>query len=140
MRDFEDFFPSLFGSEEGSFFREPSHRIEEEDQYYRLSLDVPGVDPKNIRLKFKEGILSISSGESSKEDSKNSTLRKSRSFKTSFSLPSSVDGSRVSANVENGVMDVILPKRKTEKAKEIPVGSYSSTSFFEKIKKQLTSH
>ena len=107
--------------------------VQETNEYYRLHLDIPGVDPKNIRLKIKEQILSVSTDESKETDN----WKQSRSFNTSFSLPAYIDAEKISANVENGVMDIILPKKQTAQMKEIPVQSSSSQGFIDKVKKQF---
>ncbi len=110
------------------------HKVEEKNSYYHISLDVPGVDPKSIRLKTQGQNLSITSSEEYAKDQE----RNYRSVNVSFAIPSHVDVSEIEANVENGVMDVILPKTKTAQVKEIPVHSSTSTSFLDKVNKQLT--
>lgn len=107
--------------------------VQEKNEYYRLHLDIPGVDPKNIRLKIQEQTLSVSAAESKETNN----WKQNRSFSTSFSLPAHISTEKISANVENGVMDIILPKKQTAQVKEIPVQSSPSQGFIEKVKKQF---
>ncbi len=132
LSDFEELLSSM---EDKTFCGSSApYSVQEANEYYRLHMDIPGVDPKNICLKVQDQTLSVSAG--GKKETKN--WRQSRTFNTSFSLPASVDAGKISANVENGVMDIILPKTQTAQAKEIPVQSNSAEGFIEKVKKQLS--
>jgi len=132
LSDFEDLLPSSM--EDKKFFHSGvPYDAQETNEYYRLRLDVPGVDPKNIRMKAQEQTLSISA----EENQEKKDWKQSRTFNTSFSLPTHVDASKIEANVENGVMDIVLPKKQTAQVKEIPVQSSSSQGFIEKVKKQF---
>lgn len=132
LSDFEELLPSSL--EDQKFFHSPvPYDVQETNEYYRLHLDVPGVDPKNIRVKVREQTLSVSADESKETKG----WKQSRKFNTSFTLPTHVDAGKIEANVENGVMDIILPKKQTAQMKEIPVQSSSSEGFIEKVKKQF---
>ena len=132
LSDLEELLPSSL--EDQKFFHSPvPYDVQETNEYYRLHLDVPGVDPKNISVKVQEQTLSVSADEN--KEAKD--WRQNRTFKTSFSLPTYIDSEKISANVENGVMDIILPKKQTAQIKEIPVQSHSSQGFIEKVKKQF---
>ena len=128
----EELLPAEMENRESTHSNIP-YDVQETNEYYRLHLDIPGVDPKNIRLKIQEQTLSVSAAESKEANN----WKQSRSFNTSFSLPAHVDAGKISANVENGVMDIILPKKQTAQVKEIPVQSSSSQGFIEKVKKQF---
>ena len=106
------------------------YRMDERDSYYHISLDVPGVDPKSIQVKSTGRTLSINSKNEDKSGAH-------RSVSISFTIPSCVDTSKIEANVENGVMDIILPKTTTAQVKEIPVRFVETPSFLDKVKKQL---
>ncbi|MDE0151869.1 MAG: Hsp20/alpha crystallin family protein [Bdellovibrionales bacterium] len=132
LSDFEELLPSSL-EDQKLFHSGVPYDVQETNEYYRLQLDIPGVDPKNICVKVQEQTLSVSADENKKEKD----WRQSRTFKTSFSLPTYVDAENISANVENGVMDIVLPKKQTAQIKEIPVQSHSSKGFIEKVKKQF---
>ena len=137
--DFEEAFYPFFMRpalpENKTFLQRTPYNVHETDEFYQLSLDVPGVDPKQIQLKVQENTLFVSA----KEDKESKSIKSCRSISTSFSLPHHVDISKIEANVENGVMDIVLPKKKEAQLKEISVQSTSSFGFLEKMKKQLTS-
>ena len=132
LSDFEELWPSSTEEQKLCHSGIP-YDVQETNEYYRLHLDVPGVDPKNIRLKVQEQTLSVSADDSKEKKH----WRQHRAFSTSFSLPAYVDAGKISANVENGVMDIILPKKQTAQVKEIPIQSSSSEGFIEKVKKQF---
>ena len=104
----------------------------EEDRFFKLSLDVPGIDPKNIKICVQDGSLSIST----QDEKTNDTTSLNRQFSTSITLPPEVDHSSISANCENGVLEVILPKKAKAQAKEIAVRAGSSKTFIEDLKKR----
>ena len=132
LSDFEELLPSSL-EDQGFFHSGVLYDVQETNEYYRLHLDIPGVNPKNIRLKVQEQTLSVSAD----ENKETTGWKQSRKFSTSFSLPVHVDAEKISANVENGIMDIILPKKQTAQIKEIPVQSSSSQGFIEKVKKQF---
>ena len=138
FNDFEDIFYPFFIqpalSENKQLSQRVPYDVHETDDFYQLSLDIPGIDPKNIQLKVQENTLHISAN----EDKQSKNMKSQRRVSTSFSLPHHVEVSKISANMENGVMDIVLPKKKSAQLKEIPVQSSSSHGFLEKVKKQLT--
>jgi HSP20 family protein len=50
------------------------------------------------------------------------------SFTRTFTLPTTVDGEKVSANYDKGVLKVTLPKKAEAKPKQIKVNIGSATS------------
>ncbi len=134
LSDFEDVFNPLFAQPFSFKDKDCPYDISESDEFYRLTLDVPGIDPKHIQIKTQENNIYISAT----ENKENKTKRHRYNLNTSFSLPHHIDLSQIEANVENGVLDIILPKKKTSQLKKIPVQSHPSHGFLEKIKKQFT--
>lgn len=98
----------------------PPADIEEGDDSFVLSLDVPGMDEKGIKVKLTDGAVTISGEktEEKTEEKKDYRLceRRHGSFTRSFTLPDSVDPDKVSASYEKGVLKLTMPK--SAKAKE----------------------
>lgn len=102
----------------------PAVNIEEHEDKYSLELAAPGKSKKDFNIELDNDLLTISS--ETKEDNKtedkerNFTRREFsyESFKRSFTLPESVDTSKIRANYKNGVLILELPKR--EEAKTQP--------------------
>jgi HSP20 family protein len=81
--------------------------IERNEDEYRLQIAVPGLTKKNIKLSIKENTLFISYEKSEKE----STIF-TNSFNKTYNVPDDVDEKNITGSVENGVLEVILPKSK----------------------------
>eukprot|EP00878_Enallax_costatus_P007445 GHUV01007797.1.p1 GENE.GHUV01007797.1~~GHUV01007797.1.p1 ORF type:complete len:144 (+),score=41.77 GHUV01007797.1:177-608(+) len=105
---------------------------------YELDIDLPGVDPSNIKLELSsesatDNYLQISSVVKELEASKGDNdsvawLRRERqpagSFQRVFALPGDVDLDRIKASLDKGVLKVILPRLKVEQqrpTKRIPL-------------------
>jgi len=91
LNDIDEIFNPLYDSVFLPNKRDAFSEMEEKDVYYRLSIDVPGVDPRNIKLKFQNQALLISS----EEDYKDKNMRRQRSLSYSLNLPTNVDSSKI---------------------------------------------
>ena len=93
--------------------------ITEDDKEYLIKAELPGSKKEDVRLTVENSILAIS-GERTfeKEEQGRKYHRIERaygSFVRRFSLPEDADGSRVSADYADGMLQVHLPK--SQKAK-----------------------
>ena len=99
--------------------------VVETEAGFEVRVDLPGHDPKSIDVKLENDTLTISSARTAEtRTEKDSWLRVERvhgTFSRSFVLPAIVDGSRVEAKYENGVLTVVLPKRDEAKPRSIQV-------------------
>lgn len=93
--------------------------IKENDKEYIVKIDMPGVDKKDIALNFKDDVLTVDAKRDSfsdDSDSQGNIITSERDYGTysrSYRLPK-VDGDKVSAKYEDGVLTVTLPKTKEE--------------------------
>jgi HSP20 family protein len=103
----------------------PAADIAETDAAFLVTLDLPGLDPKAIELRVENDTLSIQAERKQPETAEGTTVHRSEraygTFFRSFTLPRSVDGSRVEARYEQGVLTVTLPKRDEAKPRTIAV-------------------
>ncbi len=103
----------------------PPADILETAHEYRVLLDLPGVDPASIKLTVEKSTLQVAAERKFAGLASGEELHRSErafgAFARSFTLPSSVDASRVEAAYEAGVLAVTLPKREESKARTIPV-------------------
>lgn len=132
-RVFDDFFRP-FGEERTSLWN-PRVDFSETDDAYLIHADIPGVKKEDIDIDVQDslprtgsgGTLSISGErhqESAETDKKHNVLRAERAvgrFYRSFSLPSTVDVDAIEAKVEDGVLNVRVPKAKEVKPRKIEV-------------------
>jgi len=95
------------------------------DQELVLKAELPDIVPDDIELSVNNDTLTIS-GEKRfsnevKEDQFHRIERRYGTFSRSFSLPSSVDAAKISAEHKNGVLTVRLPAREEAKPRQIKV-------------------
>ncbi len=91
----------------------PATDIKEEDDKYLITVDVPGVERKDIDIQMEEGVLTIK-GEKEKEEKEEvkGYVRKERvrgTFCRRFSLPD-VDPEKINAKFKDGVLTITAYK------------------------------
>lgn len=93
----------------------PDLEINETDKEFAISVELPGVDEKDIQLTLGNGILTISGEKKSETQEKSGrfyrTERSYGAFERQVALPQSVDEDHVNARFKNGVLTVSLAKR-----------------------------
>jgi HSP20 family protein len=105
----------------------PAVDIKETDKQYLVTVDVPGVDPKDIEITLEDGALVVK-GERKSEHEESTEGYKLKecswgSFERRFGLPNAVNDKDVKAKNKNGVLTVTVAKKKSEKKKRIPIAS-----------------
>ena len=103
----------------------PACDIYEDEDGVSLRFELAGVDPKDVEVRFENGVLTLK-GERKleKEEKKENYLRVERSygsFTRSFTLPSTVDPDKVKAEFKNGLLRIAIPKREESKPRAIKV-------------------
>ena len=103
----------------------PSCDIYEDEEGVTLRFELAGVDPKDVDVRFENGVLTVK-GERKleREDKRENYHRVERSYGTftrSFSLPGTVDADKVKAETRNGVLTITLPKKAEAKPRAIQV-------------------
>ncbi len=103
----------------------PAVDIRETDEGYILKVDLPGMKKEDIQVDISDNTLTIKGerkieSEAKKED----YVRIERiygAFSRSFALPPNVDASKIKAKYENGVLELVLPKKEEAKPKKINI-------------------
>lgn len=93
----------------------PAVNIKELDTHFDIHLAVPGMKKSDLEIEVDNGLLSISSSTNNKDITEEEFTRREfsfNSFKRTFTIPDSVDPSKVDASYSNGVLQLSLPKRK----------------------------
>ena len=84
---------------------------------------MPGITKDDCRVRVNNDVLSIKvekKSEAKQDDKKRRFLRKEFSysrFEQSFTLPDNVDGKHIQADVQNGVLNISLPKTQPQEEK-----------------------
>ena len=103
----------------------PPVDIFEKDECLVLKAELPGMQEKNIDVQVENGILTLR-GERVREDEVGNenfhqVERFYGSFTRTFALPTTVDVPKIHASYKDGVLEVVLPKAETAKAKRIEI-------------------
>ena len=104
----------------------PAVDVKEEENRFIVLADIPGVDPKNIKVRMDEnGVLTVSGekvSESKKEEKGYSRIERfSGSFYRRFTLPDTADSHGISAKSKHGVLEIAIPKKAKAQPKSIEV-------------------
>ena len=99
--------------------------FEEDNEKYTVELEVPGVKKEEINVSLKNDNLTISWNrvrENKEEDSKKRKIyeRSEGSFKRNFFVEN-IDVEKVNAELKDGVLKLVLPKKESAKPKEIEI-------------------
>jgi len=90
---------------------------------YEVTFEVPGIDKDKIDVKATKNSLKVSGFQSqkSKEKGKNYVYseRTSKSFHRQIPFPQEILPSEITAKVNNGVLEIVLPKRNPTKSEGI---------------------
>jgi len=93
-----------------------SHYNENDKEYY-LTMDVPGISKDDINIAFDNNRLKVSGQR--KSDKYNSY--EYGKMERSFNIPNNVQSDKISAKIDNGVLNILLPKTKSSIGKKITV-------------------
>ena len=95
------------------------YRWDETDEAYKLDIVMPGMTKKDIDLTFKDSILTIKCKKDvSSDDQKFLGVRTEQVFRN---FPRAVNTDKVSAEMKEGVLYIVLPKKEPNKAKYIDI-------------------
>jgi HSP20 family protein len=104
----------------------PVDVFEYEDRF-ECSLDLPGVAREDVKIALEDETLTIKGERPAQAETSESSRyfrhaeRWAGSFARSITLPSSVDGARVAAQLKDGVLKLVLPKRDQAKPRTITI-------------------
>lgn len=108
----------------------PPCDILEDEEALRLVMEVPGVAAEDVRVSLEHHRLTIRGEKrhqlASDSDRAHRLERSYGAFERVFTLPATVDGDRIEARVEHGILTLRLPKVERARPREIPVRGPSS--------------
>jgi HSP20 family protein len=100
----------------------PAADIVEKNGDFVMTLDVPGMNQKDIAVKLSDNAVTIrgEKTEEKQEEKEDYRLSERRhgSFVRTFSLPDSVDADKISATYDKGVLKLVMPKTDSAKKKQ----------------------
>jgi HSP20 family protein len=103
----------------------PKVDISETESEYRLELELPGVDMKDVELSVRNGVLVVRGEKKSCQENRNSHRieRYYGSFQRMFSLPEDCDEEKIEARFQNGVLFIEVGRKPVSAAgvRRIPI-------------------
>lgn len=122
---FDDLFtsnwPSKFMEETGTFI--PSVNVKEDDKNFRLEFAVPGFEKKDFDINIEKDFITVSAKKEMNNEVKeeNYTRREFsfESFERTFAIPETVNAEKIEAVYENGILNVVLPKKEVQVQKPV---------------------
>lgn len=92
----------------------PAVDVVDKDDCYKMTVELPGVDEKELEIRFSDGTLSVEGTKAEPpEDADESHFLSERRygiFHRTFRVPDGVDPDKIEATLKSGVLSVILPK------------------------------
>jgi HSP20 family protein len=114
--------------------------VVEKDGDLLVRADMPGIKPEDIEVEVHGDVLTIrGQHEESTEESKETYLRRERSYKSfsrSLSLPPGVDAKAIEASCHDGVLEVTVPMPKEESSQPITIKPRSSNGAETRVESQ----
>ena len=105
----------------------PALDLYQDKDNFLVQAELPGLKREDISLSLHDGLLTIA-GERRHEKAQDekATLRNERffgRFERTITLPMQVDGTRVQAGYEDGILTVTLPKAEAAKPRQIEIAA-----------------
>jgi HSP20 family protein len=101
--------------------------VVEDENALQIVMELPGVEPDNVRLSLENNVLTIRGEKRQELDENRERVHRAERiygvFERTFVLPNTVDPDKIDARFENGVLLVRIPKSERARPREIRVNS-----------------
>jgi HSP20 family protein len=126
-------FDSFFGGVANGRARRwvPAMDLVETEDALVVHADLPGLERDDVTIEIKDGVLNVS-GERKSEHTENTdgyyrVERGFGGFSRSLALPKGVDADQVTAEFDNGVLEIRIPKPEERVPHRVEIGSGAAT-------------
>jgi HSP20 family protein len=106
--------------------------VSEDENALNISMELPGVEPDDVRLSLENNTLTIRGEKRQQIDENSERVHRFERiygvFERTFVLPNTVDADKIEARFENGVLLVRIPKAERARPREIRVNTSASGS------------
>ena len=103
----------------------PALDISERKDAYLVTVELPGVEADDLEITLEDGLLTIQGERHFAHDSSEQHFhrveRRYGAFRRSITLPAHVMAEGIEATVDNGVLQILVPKMEEAKPKRIQV-------------------
>ncbi|MCR5815042.1 MAG: Hsp20/alpha crystallin family protein [Desulfovibrio sp.] len=127
FNSFFENFPSLWTRNDNktqSFL--PSLDVISNEQNYTIKADLPGMQKNDVKLEINDGVLTLA-GEKSQQKQENEGTnchlqeRCFGAFSRSLTLPDDVDSQHITAQFQDGVLTITLPRKTRSDHQQIAI-------------------
>jgi HSP20 family protein len=131
-REIDRLFEDAYGNG-GRTAWSPSVNVREANDAVLLEMELPGISPDEVDISVENDMLTISGDkrEERREEEEEGRYflveRRYGSFSRSFSLPQNVDSEKVTANFDNGLLTIRIPREALPQPRRIQIGSTGSS-------------
>ena len=129
--DFERFvnpFDRFFNQEDWEMVTQqvfPRANVAETDDVFEVTLELPGMDAKDVTVEFQNGMLWISGEKKEEKEEKGRMFHRIEraygKFQRKIDLPGVVNESEINAEFVSGVLKIVVPKSEELKPKQIKI-------------------
>lgn len=103
----------------------PAVDIREEGDRFVIHADLPGVNAQDMDVTMEQGVLTIKGERKSESKTEKEGYKRVErvwgSFYRRFTLPETADAEQISAKTNQGVLEVVIPKKPAVQPKKIAV-------------------
>lgn len=105
----------------------PASDAKSDETAYRITMELPGVEEKDIDISVHEGVVTVKGEKSAEKEEKGDTWffseRQYGAFSRTFRLPADADGDKIAADLKDGVLTLSVPKAspKVAEAKKVKI-------------------
>lgn len=106
----------------------PASEASSDAKTYRIAVELPGVDEKDIDITVDDGMVTVNGEKKESREEKGETWyfseRQYGSFSRSFRLPADADAGKISADLKDGVLTLTVARAAPEvgKVRKVPIG------------------
>lgn len=113
----------LEGLSEGAYA--PPLDLKEDAEAYHVLLEVPGIAQDKLNLSLQDNVLTIKGHKDHKQKVETENVqrieRKYGKFTRMVALPRAIDGAKVSARLDDGILKITLPKEERARPRRIAI-------------------
>jgi HSP20 family protein len=99
----------------------PAADVFENDSEFIVSVDLPGINRPTLDIGLDDNRLVIRGKRATQDTNQHRRECPSGNFLRTFTVPASVDQTRIKADYKDGVLQIHLPKGKEQKARRIEI-------------------
>jgi len=103
----------------------PSMDITEHENEYTAIVELPGVKKEDVKITFEKDVLTVEGVRKPYEIPQDARVllneMRVREFSRSIRIPVEIDATNISAELENGILKLVLPKSQEARVRTIAI-------------------